>query len=480
MATESRRASPAPAPGLSDDALRQLLKIHRDALLMRHVLRPLPAPADAPARIPPAQIPSAIGGRLFLDMTRLARPRTEPNSIDRVCLRVFQGMLALGRQPVPAVFVNGRWFEATLDANASENVVDRPLVSPLPAPIEGRQGDRLLVALFDLSLTPEQVAGTEALRRAGVEVVITLHDLLPLSHPEWNSQRETLRFDLWLRRYLAVTDRVWCTTRHVASLFAAWLQILMGEPSQSHPDTRPIGVLISPLGCDAIGTREAPHRGTGPADDEPAPASATVPSAFSAVDTLIVPTGPAPTFLCIATLHPRKGIDTLLDAFEQLWAQGSDARLILSGRAVVESLRRRVASHPELGHRLLYAGYLSDAALRTAARHCCAMIVPSREEGFGLPVMEASALGLPVIARDISVFREIAGEHCFYFDESADRSLAERLRAWLAMSTQERDRYSTRGIAIDWREAAARALGKLDSGHADYRFEVPRVSRRSQ
>lgn len=476
MATGSRQTSPAPAPGLSDDALRRLLNIHRHALTMRHALRPLPEPSVAPSS---NQAPA--GGRLFVDMTRLAHRRTEPNSIDRVCLRLYQGMLALGRASVPAVFVNGRWFEATLDANANENVVDRPLISQLAAPIEGRRGDRLLVTLLDLNLTPEQVARTQMLRDAGVELIVTLHDLLPLTHPEWNNSREILRFDLWLRRYLAIADRVWCTTRHVASLFAAWLRILIGEPSQPRPPIRPIGVLISPLGCDAIGaTRETPDARTKPADRKTEPAAARASAPFSAVDDLIVPRGQTPTFLCVATLHPRKGVDTLLDAFEQLWAQGADLRLILSGRAVVESLRQRVLNHPEMGRRLLYAGYLSDAALRAAARQCCAMIVPSREEGFGLPVMEASALGLPVIARDIPVFREIAGEHCFYFDDSADRSLAERLRAWLAMPTQDRERFSTRGIAIDWREAAAHALVKLDTGHADYRFEVPQVPKRPQ
>jgi hypothetical protein len=285
MATESRAPSPAPTPGLPDDALRRLLNIHRHALTMQHALRPLPEPSAAPSS---NQVPG--GERLFVDMTRLAHRRAEPNSIDRVCLRLYQGMLALGRASVPAVFVNGRWFEATLDANANENLVDRPLISQLAAPIEGRRGDRLLVVLLDLNLTPEQVAGTQTLRDAGVELIVTLHDLLPLTHPEWNNSREILRFDLWLRRYLAIADRVWCTTRHVASLFSTWLRLLIGEPPEPRLPTRPIGVLVSPLGCDAIrATRETPDARTEPADRKPEPTAASASAPFAAVDDLILP-----------------------------------------------------------------------------------------------------------------------------------------------------------------------------------------------
>jgi glycosyltransferase involved in cell wall biosynthesis len=101
------------------------------------------------------------------------------------------------------------------------------------------------------------------------------------------------------------------------------------------------------------------------------------------------------------------------------------------------------------------------------------MIVPSREEGFGLPVMEAAALGLPVIARDIPVFREIAGDRCFYFGESPDRDLARRIGEWLALPAESRQRYTTRGLAIGWQEAARRLRDKIEHDHRDFTMHVP-------
>lgn len=480
------QAKRQPGAKLSEEALRQLLRIHREALAMRHV--PDSIAALEPARQGPPR-PAPTGGRLWIDMTRLARERSSPNSIDRVALKLFRALSGHGEPASPAICVDGRWMQATLHRDADEAKVGSPLLSSANEAIRPRPGDRLLIPLLDLNLNPQQVLATEALRREGLEVVLTLHDLFPLSHPEWNSASEILKFDQWLRRWLAVTDRIWCTTRHVAGTLARWLAVFSsdegtGDLRASMTRMRTIPVLVSPLGCDAFGAMPASVRHAATASiaahrEQAASAGprtnteGTRGTRFAVIENFSLPPSDAPTFLCIATLHPRKGVDTLLEAFERLWAAGEQVRLVLSGRALSEAQKRKFVLHPEAGKRLFYEGYLSDTRLREIAPRCSAMIVPSREEGFGLPVMEAAALGLPVIARDIPVFREIAGDRCFYFGESPDRDLARRIGEWLALPAESRQRYTTRGLAIGWQEAARRLRDKIEHDHRDFTMHVP-------
>ncbi len=89
---------------------------------------------------------------------------------------------------------------------------------------------------------------------------------------------------------------------------------------------------------------------------------------------------------------------------------------------------------------------LGDQGLELAYRESCALVFPSETEGFGLPVLEAMALGTPVIARDNDVNREISGDAPRYFDGSAE-SLAEQMRA-VCSSASERNRRVESGLKV--------------------------------
>ena len=64
------------------------------------------------------------------------------------------------------------------------------------------------------------------------------------------------------------------------------------------------------------------------------------------------------------------------------------------------------------------------------------LISPSEGEGFGLPLIEAAQHATPIIARDIPVFREVAGDHAFYFDGLEASALADAIHQWLALWRQ--------------------------------------------
>jgi Glycosyl transferases group 1 len=122
-------------------------------------------------------------------------------------------------------------------------------------------------------------------------------------------------------------------------------------------------------------------------------------------------------------------------AMERLWESEIDENWVIVGKLGwnMDDLAERMRRHKEYQHRLLWLGGVSDEMLDLLYRKSTALIAASECEGFGLPIIEAAQYGLPIIARDIPIFREVAGEHAFYFDGSSAEPLANALRTWLTL-----------------------------------------------
>ncbi|MEM1380229.1 MAG: glycosyltransferase family 1 protein [Pseudomonadota bacterium] len=119
-----------------------------------------------------------------------------------------------------------------------------------------------------------------------------------------------------------------------------------------------------------------------------------------------------PYFLCVGTIEPRKNHRMLLEVWRELAAElGPDTpALVLAGRrgwmnADTFALLDRC---PALQEHVIEAPELPDAVLACIMKGARALVMPSFAEGFGLPVVEAQAVGTPVIASDLPAFREVA------------------------------------------------------------------------
>jgi glycosyltransferase involved in cell wall biosynthesis len=103
-------------------------------------------------------------------------------------------------------------------------------------------------------------------------------------------------------------------------------------------------------------------------------------------------------FVSVGTIEPRKNVASILEAFERLWHAGSDAELVVVGRMwdmakKERALLDRLAGHSQLQH----VGHISDEALRSILKRARATLFVSQAEGFGLPLFESLAAGIPVI-----------------------------------------------------------------------------------
>ena len=134
--------------------------------------------------------------------------------------------------------------------------------------------------------------------------------------------------------------------------------------------------------------------------------------------------------LFVANVSPNKGADTLVKALGLLHGCQRDINVKHVGADNEGRFAQLVAMTPD-GVAPVSIGYQSDADLSALYRRARFLAFPSRYEGFGLPVIEAQAHGTPVIASDIPVLREVAGEGAVYFPPGDAAELARHMYALL-------------------------------------------------
>lgn len=273
-----------------------------------------------------------------------------------------------------------------------------------------RRGDVFLGLDLLTALVAENESLLLEMRDRGVRVFFTIYDLLPVLMPQAFPPGTETFFANWLRTISRVSDGVVCISRAVADEFAGWVARNPAERDTAvHIGHFHLGADLLPHAPDAglpFGTRRALRR-----------------------------LASRPSLLMVGTIEPRKGHGDALAAAELLWARGVDFNLVIAGKAgwLMDELVARIKKHPELKRRLHWFGHVSDALLLELYSRCSALLAASRGEGFGLPLIEAAQQGLPIIARDIPVFREVAAEHAYYFSADKPEALAEAIGHWLAL-----------------------------------------------
>lgn len=295
-------------------------------------------------------------------------------------------------------------------------------------------GDIFLGLDLAAHLFPQAEQHLQAFRLEGAQVFYVVYDLIPLRQPHYTVPGIGDAFDVWLRALGRSVDGLLCISNAVAQDVVAWLQEKQPGMPQPH-------ITHFHLGADI---EQAPHSQMLP------PEAAAVLERIQA----------RPSFLMVGTIEPRKGHAQVLAAFDLLWAQGVPANLVLVGKRgwMVEELTQQLRQHPESGRRLFWLEGINDAYLEALYAASTCLIAASYCEGFGLPLIEAAQHRLSVIARDIPVFREVAGEYAFYFDAAAPEDLARALERWLALYAKGQHPRSDAMPWLTWAQSAQQLL----------------------
>ncbi|WP_230685102.1 glycosyltransferase family 1 protein [Cellulomonas sp. JZ18] len=160
---------------------------------------------------------------------------------------------------------------------------------------------------------------------------------------------------------------------------------------------------------------------------------------------------PGDYVLFVGALGPRKNLPRLLAAFRA--AQVAGLSLVLAGPA------GRGAPPDDVPH-VVPTGWLEDRELHDLVAGARALALPSLDEGFGLPVLEALAAGRPVLAADVPALREVAGGHAVLADPRDVDALAQGLLNVLAAPDDEAARSARRTWAgrFTWAATADRTV----------------------
>ncbi len=199
--------------------------------------------------------------------------------------------------------------------------------------------------------------------------VITIYDLNFLTHPERTRAEIRRDYPALVRRHAQRADHIIV----ISEFTGREVQRLLGVPADRLSVCRP-------------GAPDWPSRKAPPSDGY---------------------------VLFLGTLEPRKNVGALLDAYERLLASRVPRlpRLVLAGHPTPDATAwlARIARPPLLGHVMLQ-GYVDPATRRSLYEGARLLVQPSHEEGFGMPVLEAMTLGVPVVAANRGALSEVLGD----------------------------------------------------------------------
>lgn len=306
--------------------------------------------------------------------------------------------------------------------------------SLLDDPIEFSPGD----IFFGLDLQPSiQVHYRNfyaSLRQAGVTVKFMVYDLLCVLMPHYFLEGSAVGLSNWLE-VVAESDGAVCISNSVANEFEEWVK---KNEKKCHAD---FCVNFFHLGADLDNSD----------------------SSFgfpSTAEHVLVECAKKPTFLMVGTLEPRKGHTQVIKAFEEMWSMNVDINLAIVGKQgwMVESLISSIKNHPELHKRLFWLEGISDEFLDKMYNISTCLIIASYGEGFGLPLIEAAQKGLPILARDIPVFREVAGDHAYYFEANTSADLSTAIQDWLILFHSGQHPSSNKISWLSWKQSAAECI----------------------
>lgn len=246
----------------------------------------------------------------------------------------------------------------------------------------------------------------KGIRQVGGKVYNIIYDLLPIKYPEKFDEANENAFSKMLPKILSESDGVICISKVVADDFINYTSLNINLLN-SH-----FSVGWFHIGTNLIISHNNENEG-------------------KVRDILS-----GNFFLTVGTIEPRKGHATALDAFELLWEKGYDYTLCFAGKVgwKVDVLMNRILKHKEFGKRLVFLNFPTDDELIYCYNNARALVFPSMDEGFGLPIIEAAQFGLPLILSDIPIFREIAGQNAVYFNVNNAESLYEAILRWQGLS----------------------------------------------
>lgn len=391
---------------------------------------------------------------LFLDLSTTSQTSLK-TGIERVASTIFTELAKLSIPnyqvvPVYLAHANGRWHYRRA-SQYKVQVLGCKLDDLHDQEVSPQAGDTLVVMDFsgDRLVRAAAEGLYTQLQNGGVATHAIIYDLLPLKFPTFFPPGTRKKFEPWLESALSLSSVI-AISRAVALDLEDYME---GKRSAfPHSDIN-CQVQWFTLGADfdrfSSGVHLLPYE-----------------------QKMLSMLGSGPNFLSVGTIEPRKGHLQTLEAFTLLWEDGFDANLVFVGaegwahlpsaqRRSIPELASQIRCHPEYGKRLFWFDGVGDGFLKQIYQSSICLLAASEGEGFGLPLIEGAQYGLPILARDIAVFREVLGDHAQYFEGKGAIDLSKAILSWHQLYLKKLHRKPEGLSWSNWQKSALQLLGRL-------------------
>ncbi len=372
--------------------------------------------------------------RILIDVSHITQ-KDHNTGIQRVVKEIVSALYCSDRpgiEPVAVQLVKGQlilakvWLESQgliLPCEAQDDVIE---------PIEFEATDILIMLDSSWEIYSEFSQIFKMAKQRNVPIYTVIYDMLPITLPgNYFVAGGSERFTKWFRSALTLSDGLICISKTIAD-------DVVGYITENNLLTMVKKISFWHLGANfsnnAIITKQIKRKF----------------SCLGSIDYLLM----------VGTIEPRKSHQFALDVMEIIWQSGGELALCIVGKEgwLVESLMKRLRSHPMLGKKLFLFEKATDGELDFLYKNSAGLLFLSKGEGFGLPLIEASYQGIPIICSDIPVFREVAGDYATYVNLDSSDITAKMIKAWLE-DKKNGHLPDTRNMpSMSWKESSEQLL----------------------
>lgn len=369
----------------------------------------------------------AFSKQIFVDISMLVKC-DKKTGIERVTSNILSQLLAdppQGYRVEPVYRLEGMYRYAQKFTGHFMGLGELDLGDE---PLDIGCEDILLCPELDGYIDESTIKYLKSYGNRGLKIYFLVHDLLPILKPEYFPEGMYNLFTSWLDNIINLADGLICVSESVADELREWLTKKYVEQFSAPC-----------IGYFHHGGDIFPLNGN---DEDP---GTLLPDVLKGKDFILM----------VGTVEPRKGYLKSIEAMEHFWRNNENVSLVIVGKEgwKTDGFCDLIREHPEAGTKLFWFEDVSDVLLSELYDRALVLLMASFGEGFGLPLIEAAKHNLPIIARDLPVFREVAGAGAYYFSSDNPISMSDSISSWLDLYRLQMHPDVSRVNPLSWRES---------------------------
>ena len=367
--------------------------------------------------------------RIYVDVSHIAEENTQ-TGIHRVVKEIVNALYinnTAGFDPIAVILKNGELLEAMEWLRQAEILAPSEQINSDSLCVDLKCGDILLMLDSSWRRHREFLPVFARARQQDVSIITVIYDLLPITLPKsYFVQGGPEWFETWVQQAIDNSDCLLCISKTVSKSLIRYV-----ESHCPHKNNLKVGYWH--LGSNFRSNYDYKINKEG----------------FTKIKS-------NPYLLVVGTIEPRKSHSLILESMELLWEKNINLNLCIAGKEgwLVEKLMGKIKKHPLRNKRLFFIDSPSDNEIHSLYSNAEGLLFLSVDEGFGLPLVEASHYGLPIICSDIPIFHEICKEFATYVKIDTPLNVSNAIIEWLQLKSLATLPDTRKMPSLTWEDSA--------------------------